>query len=80
MNTDPSGMIILVFLMLSLLMMQLHAQEWPELYKRADLKLGESLILENKCSQCRTKLNPGFFPEEVTSIAAVLNRDCYRFR
>ncbi|MBP9954746.1 MAG: hypothetical protein KBF22_09765, partial [Ottowia sp.] len=79
--------------------------------KEADLKLGEKLIAENKCSechakkwadagnaiyrpkgrintagllrgmveQCNTELNLGLFPEEVTSVAAVLNRDHYRF-
>jgi hypothetical protein len=29
--------------------------------------------------QCNTELNLGFFPEEVTAVAAVLNRDHYRF-
>jgi hypothetical protein len=29
--------------------------------------------------QCNTELNLGLFPEEVTSVAAVLNRDHYRF-
>lgn len=84
----------------------------PGLYQGADLKLGEKLIAENKCSachqqkvggdgsaiyrpagrvnslgilrgmveQCNTELNLGLFPEEVTSIAAVLNRDHYRFK
>lgn len=28
---------------------------------------------------CNTELNLGFFPEEVTAVAAVLNRDHYRF-
>lgn len=90
----------------------LHAQaEVPEIFKGADLKLGERLIAENKCvachrqkvggdgsaiyrpqgrvntagylrgmvEQCNTELNLGFFPEEVTAVAAVLNRDHYRF-
>lgn len=87
-----------------------HAQV-PELFKGADLKLGEKLISENKCSQCHARnwadngnaiyrpkgrintpaalqgmvercsqeLNLSLFPEEVTAIAAVLNRDHYRF-
>ncbi len=29
--------------------------------------------------RCSTELNLGLFPEEVTAIAAVLNRDHYRF-
>ncbi|MGH8830946.1 MAG: hypothetical protein ACREXV_07620 [Polaromonas sp.] len=87
------------------------AQE-PALFKGADLKLGEKLIAEHKCStchqqkvggdgsamyrpggrintpgflrdrveQCNTELSLGMFPEEVTAIAAVLNRDHYKFK
>lgn len=83
----------------------------PDLYQGADLKLGEALIVQNKCTachqkqvggdghaiykpqghvnslgalrgmveMCNTNLNLGLFPEEVTSIAAVLNRDHYHF-
>jgi hypothetical protein len=83
----------------------------PEIFREADLPLGERLIRENKCSECHirnvggdglslynpkgristpgalrgmvdycsTQLNLGFFPEEVTAIAAVLQRDHYRF-
>ncbi len=29
---------------------------------------------------CNTQMNLGLFPEEVTAIAAVLNRDHYRFK
>ena len=36
--------------------------------------------LRGMVEQCNTELNLGFFPEEVTSIAAVLNRDHYRFK
>lgn len=85
--------------------------EVPEMFRGADLKLGQKLIAENKCAachqqkvggdgsaiykpagrinspgflrgmveQCNTELNLGFFPEEVTAVAAVLNRDHYRF-
>ena len=88
------------------------AQPVPELYAGADLKLGEKLIVENKCSachiqkvggdgraiyrpegrvnslgllrgmveECNTKLNLSLFPEEVTAIAAVLNRDHYKLK
>ena len=82
----------------------------PELFRDADLKLGEKLIRENRCSECHarkmggdgsaiyrptgkintpaalrgmvdycsTELNLGLFPEEVTAVAAVLQRDHYR--
>ena len=84
----------------------------PALFKDADLKLGEKLIAENKCSQCHaqkwaddgnaiyrpqgrintpsalrsmvescnTEMNLGLFPEDVLAIAAVLNRDHYKFK
>lgn len=83
----------------------------PEVFRGADLKLGEKLIAESKCvachrqkvggdgsaiykptgrinspgflrgmvEQCNTELNLGLFPEDVTAVAAVLNRDHYRF-
>ncbi len=89
----------------------LSAQEIPALYQGADLKHGEQLIAEHKCTACHqskvggdgnsiyrptgkinslgalrgmvevcnTELNLGLFPEDVTSIAAVLQRDHYRF-
>jgi hypothetical protein len=88
------------------------AQAQPEMFKGADLKLGEKLILENKCvachaskvpgdgsaiykpmgrintagylrgmvEQCNTELNMGMFPDEVNAVAAVLNRDHYKFK
>ena len=98
-------------LFLSSLMAIAWAQT-PKIFQDADLKLGEKLIAENKCTechaskvvgdgsaiykpkgrvnapgvlrgmveQCNTELNLGLFPEEVTAIAAVLNRDYYRFK
>jgi hypothetical protein len=83
-----------------------------EIYKGADIKLGEQLIEQNKCSQCHatkvggdgsaiykpmgrinnagllrgmveqcnSMLNLQMFPEEVTAVAAVLNRDHYQFK
>ena len=36
-------------------------------------------LLRGMVEQCNTELNMGLFPDEVTSIAAVLNRDHYRF-
>ncbi len=35
-------------------------------------------LLRGQVEACNTTLNLGFFPEEVTSVAAVLNRDHYR--
>lgn len=37
-------------------------------------------FLRGMVEQCNTELNLALFPEEVTAIAAVLNRDHYRFR
>jgi len=86
--------------------------EVPEIFKDADLPLGERLIAEHRCSgcharrvggdgsdvynpqgrinqpgllrgmveNCNTQLGFGLFPEEVTAIAAVLNRDHYGFK
>lgn len=88
------------------------AQPAAELFKGADLALGERLVKEHRCvachvskvggdgsaiykpagrinspgflrgmvEQCNTELNLGLFPEEVTAVAAVLNRDHYRFK
>ncbi len=99
----------------SLLFLSLLPNAWgqtPKIFQDADLKLGEKLIVDNKCTechaskvvgdgsaiykpkgrvnapgvlrgmveQCNTELNMGLFPEEVTAIAAVLNRDHYRFK
>jgi hypothetical protein len=83
-----------------------------EIFRGADLALGERLIAEHRCTECHSKtiggdgsaiyrpkgrinapgflrgmveqcnsqMNLGLFPEEVTAIAAVLNRDHYRFK
>lgn len=37
-------------------------------------------LLRGMVEQCNTELNLGLFPEEVTAVAAVLNRDHYRFK
>lgn len=37
-------------------------------------------LLRGMVEQCNTELNIGLFPDEVTSIAAVLNRDHYRMK
>lgn len=91
-----------------------HAAERtvPEIFRGADLSLGEWLIAEHRCTachqrkvggdgsaiyrptgrintpgflrgmveQCNTELNLGLFPDEVTAVAAVLDRDHYRFK
>jgi hypothetical protein len=36
-------------------------------------------FLRGMVEQCNTELNLGLFPEEVTAVAAVLNREHYRF-
>jgi hypothetical protein len=88
-----------------------YGQQHP-LFKDADLKLGEKLIEENKCTACHirnvggdgsdiynpkgrintagllrgmvdycsTQLNLGFFPEDTTAVAAVLNKQHYKFK
>lgn len=43
-------------------------------------RINSPAVLRGMVEQCNTELNLGFFPDEVTSIAAVLNRDYYRFR
>ncbi len=87
-------------------------QNPAEIFRDADLKLGERLISENRCAECHVKkvggdgsgiyrptervntpgllrgtveqcnlnLNLALFPDEVTAISAVLNRDHYRFK
>lgn len=82
-----------------------------DIFKDADLALGQKLIAEHKCvachvsrvggdgsamykpqgkvntagllrgmvEMCNTSMNLGLFPEEVTAVAAVLNRDHYKF-
>jgi hypothetical protein len=37
-------------------------------------------LLRGMVEQCNTELNLSLFPEEVTSISAVLNRDYYHFK
>ena len=90
----------------------ISAQSVPEIFRDADLALGERLIQERRCAtchvgkvggdgssiyrpagrinspgalrgmveQCNTQMNLGLFPEEVSAVAAVLNRDHYRFK
>ena len=37
-------------------------------------------LLRGMVEQCNTELNFGMFPEEVNAVAAVLNRDHYKFK
>ena len=37
-------------------------------------------FLRGMVDQCNTELNLGLFPDEVNAVAAVLNRDHYRFK
>jgi hypothetical protein len=42
-------------------------------------RINSPAALRGMVEQCNTELNLGMFPEEVTSVAAVLNRDHYHF-
>ena len=37
-------------------------------------------FLRGVVEQCNTEMNLGLFPDEVTAVAAVLNRDHYKFK
>ena len=43
-------------------------------------RISSAGFLRGMVEQCNTELKLQLFPEEVTSIAAVLNRDFYRFK
>lgn len=43
-------------------------------------RIANASLLRGMVEQCNTELNLGMFPEDVTSVAAVLNRDHYRFK
>lgn len=96
----------------SLLTADARAQSAAQIFRDADLTLGQQLIKQHQCNdchikkfggdghsiyrpagrinspgflrgmveQCNTELNLSLFPDEVSSIAAVLNRDHYRFK
>lgn len=49
------------------------------IYKPAG-RINTAGLLRGMVEQCNTELNIGLFPEEVNSIAAVLNRDHYKFK
>lgn len=48
------------------------------IYKPAG-RINTAGYLRGMVEQCNTELNLGLFPEDVTAVAAVLNRDHYRF-
>ena len=43
-------------------------------------RINSAAFLRGMVEQCNTELNLGLFPEEVNSVAAVLNRDHYKFK
>lgn len=43
-------------------------------------RINNAGLLRGMVENCSTRLNLQLFPEEVTAIAAVLNRDHYRFK
>ena len=59
-----------------------HAQkvggDGSAIYRPAG-RINNSGYLRGMVEQCNTELNLGLFPEEVTAVAAVLNRDHYHF-
>ena len=61
---------------------QCHAQKWADDGKaiyRPKGRVDTPGALRGMVEQCSLQLNLSLFPEEVTAIAAVLNRDHYRF-
>lgn len=48
------------------------------IYKPAG-RINSTAALRGMVEFCNTELNLGMFPDEVTSVSAVLNRDHYRF-
>ncbi len=43
-------------------------------------RINTAAFLRGMVEQCNTELNLGMFPEEVNAVAAVLNRDHYKFK
>ena len=98
--------------LLTLLLSGAASAQGADIFKGADLALGEKMIAEHKCvachvskvggdgsamykpmgkintagllrgmvEMCNTTMNLGMFPEEVNAVAAVLNRDHYKFK
>ncbi len=62
---------------------QCHALKWTDDGKaiyRPQGRINTPGLLRGMVDQCSLQLNLSLFPEEVTAIAAVLNRDHYRFK
>lgn len=62
---------------------QCHAQKWTDDGKaiyRPKGRINTPGLLRGMVDQCSVQLNLSLFPEEVTAIAAVLNRDHYHFK
>ena len=61
---------------------QCHAQKWTDDGKaiyRPKGRVNTPALLQGMVERCSTQLGLSLFPEEVTAMAAVLNRDPYRF-
>ena len=61
---------------------QCHAQKWADDGKaiyRPKGRVNTPALLQGMVERCSTQLGLSLFPEEVTAMAAVLNRDHYRF-
>ncbi|WP_234026782.1 hypothetical protein [Melaminivora suipulveris] len=61
---------------------QCHAMKWADDGKaiyRPKGAIDTAGKLRGMVEGCNTRMNLGLFPEEVTAISAVLNRDHYRF-
>ena len=61
---------------------QCHTQKWTDDGKaiyRPKGRVNTPALLQGMVERCSTQLNLSLFPEEVTAMAAVLNRDHYRF-
>lgn len=43
-------------------------------------RINSASLLRGMVEQCNTELNLGMFPEEVNSVAAVLNQEHYKFK
>jgi mono/diheme cytochrome c family protein len=50
-----------------------------KIYKPAG-RINTAGMLRGMVEMCNTTMNLGLFPEEVTAVAAVLNRDHYKFK
>jgi hypothetical protein len=50
-----------------------------KIYKPAG-RINNAGLLRGMVEMCNTSMNLGLFPEDVTAVAAVLNRDHYKFK